>query len=83
MRKRNHNPVYLDADTLWASIDVIAEQQNMSLPKLALHAGLDQSTFSHARRRRNWMSLQTLAKLLNHYQIPISDWARMVEERGA
>jgi lambda repressor-like predicted transcriptional regulator len=73
--------INLNSDNLWHSIDVIADQRGMSLPKLALDAGLDQSTFSHARRRRNWMSLQTLAKVLNHYQISLKDWAEMVDEK--
>jgi len=73
--------VDLNAANLWKSIDVIAAKQGISLPALALRAGLDQSTFSHARRRRNWMSLKTLAKVLNHYQIPLQEWARMVDEK--
>jgi lambda repressor-like predicted transcriptional regulator len=72
--------INLNSDNLWHSIDVIADRRGISLPKLALEAGLDQSTFSHARRRRNWMSLQTLAKVLNHYQIPLSEWADWVED---
>ena len=76
---RMKDPIEISPDALWNSIDMIAVKQKVSLPKLALQAGLDQSTFGHARRRRNWMSLQTLVKVLNHYQISLVDWAKMVE----
>jgi hypothetical protein len=70
----------IHATNLWASIDKIAEQERMSLPRLALKAGLDQSTFSHARRKRNWMSLKTLARVLNAHDISLREWARLVDE---
>jgi hypothetical protein len=68
------------SDLLWRSIDRIADWQKVSLPKLALVSKLDQSTFSHARRKRNWMSLQTLSKVLNAYNIDIKRWAEFVDE---
>jgi len=71
------------SELLWKSIDKIADWQEVSLPKLALVSKLDQSTFSHARRKRNWMSLQTLAKVLNTYNISIVKWAELVEEERA
>lgn len=70
----------INAMNLWNSIDKIAEQERMSLPKLALSAGLDQSTFSHARRKRNWMSLRTLARVLNANDITLREWARLVDD---
>jgi transcriptional regulator with XRE-family HTH domain len=70
----------LHATNLWNSIDEIAKEKNVSLPRLALKSGLDQSTFSHARRKRNWMSLKTLAQVLNAHDITLREWARMVDE---
>jgi DNA-binding transcriptional regulator YiaG len=70
------------ATNLWNSIDKIAEERKVSLPKLALNAGLDQSTFSHARRKRNWMSLRTLARVLNANNLTLREWARMVDENA-
>jgi len=67
------------SELLWRSIDKIADAHEISLPKLALSSKLDQSTFSHARRKRNWMSLQTLTKVLNAYNISIVSWAELVE----
>jgi transcriptional regulator with XRE-family HTH domain len=72
----------IHATNLWDSIDRIAEEKNLSLPRLALKAGLDQSTFSHARRKRNWMSLRTLASVLNANDITLREWARMVDENA-
>jgi transcriptional regulator with XRE-family HTH domain len=72
----------IHATNLWASIDKIAEQEGLSLPRLALKAGLDQSTFSHARRKRNWMSLKTLARVLNAHDITLIEWARIVDEKA-
>jgi transcriptional regulator with XRE-family HTH domain len=66
-------------EPFWKTIDMIADQRGKTLPKLALEAGLDQSTFSHARRKRNWMSLKTLAKVLDRYDISLTEWAKMVE----
>ena len=70
----------IHATNLWNSIDKIAEQERMSLPRLALKAKLDQSTFSKARRKRNWMSLKTLARVLNAHDISLKEWARLVDE---
>lgn len=70
----------LDAEVFWESIDEIARRKKLSLPRLALNAKMDQSIFTHSRRKRNWISLQTLAKVLNAYDIPITEWARMVED---
>jgi len=72
----------IHATNLWNSIDKLAEQEHISLPRLALKAGLDQSTFSHARRKRNWMSLKTLARVLNAYDISLKEWARLVDENS-
>lgn len=69
----------LHSTNLWNTIDKIAEREGLTLPRLALVAGLDQSTFSHARRKRNWMSLQTLARVLNATDISIEEWARLVD----
>ena len=71
----------LHATNVWNSIDKLAKREGVSLPALALQAGLDQSTFSMARRSRNWMSLKTLARVLNRYDISLVEWARMVDER--
>lgn len=73
----------IHATNLWDSIDRIAEKQGVSLPRLALNAGLDQSTFSHARRKRNWMSLKTLARVLNANNISLREWAWLVDEKQA
>ena len=70
-----------DAQNLWDTIDKIAERKQLTLPALALSAGLDQSTFSRARRKRNWPSLQTICKLLNAHGIPLTEWAGMVDNR--
>lgn len=70
----------IHATNLWGSIDEIAKEKKTTLPRLALAAGLDQSTFSHARRKRNWMSLKTLARVLNAHDITLREWARMVDE---
>ena len=68
-----------DATLLWNTIDQIAKEKELSLPRLALGAGLDQSTFSHARRKRNWMSLRTLTRVLRTYDITFREWARIME----
>jgi transcriptional regulator with XRE-family HTH domain len=80
MREQEQRRRYIHATNLWASIDKLAEQEEKSLPKLALDAGLDQSTFSHARRKRNWMSLRTLARVLNANDVSLKEWARLVDE---
>jgi transcriptional regulator with XRE-family HTH domain len=72
----------IHATNLWDSIDKIAEQEKVSLPRLALKAGLDQSTFSHARRKRNWMSLKTLARVLNAHDYSLREWALLVDEKS-
>ena len=69
----------LHSTNLWNTIDKLAEMRGMSLPKLALDSGLDQSTFSHARRKRNWPSMQTIARVLNAQKISIEEWARLVD----
>jgi hypothetical protein len=71
----------IHATNLWNSIDKIAELERVSLPRLALKAGLDQSTFSHARRKRNWMSLKTLARVLNAHDMTLREWSLLVDEK--
>jgi lambda repressor-like predicted transcriptional regulator len=77
----NMQDTKIHATNVWNSIDEIAKQEGVSLPKLALKAGLDQSTFSHARRKHNWMSLKTLARVLNAHGISLKEWSRLVDER--
>lgn len=69
----------LHATNLWNTIDKIAKKEGLTLPRLALQAGLDQSTFSPARRKRNWLSLQTLAMVLNTTNTTPVEWAKMVD----
>jgi lambda repressor-like predicted transcriptional regulator len=69
----------LHSTNLWNTIDKIAAKEGLSLPRLALKAGLDQSTFSHARRQRNWPSMQTIARVLNVTKISPVEWARLID----
>jgi transcriptional regulator with XRE-family HTH domain len=77
MLARNHKRLH--STNLWNTIDKIAAKKGVTLPVLALQAGLDQSTFSPARRKRNWMSLQTLAMVLNATGISPTEWAKMID----
>ena len=70
----------LDSEVFWESIDEIARRKELSLPRFALKANMDQSIFSRSRRKRSWMSLQTLVKALNAHNVSITEWARIVEE---
>ena len=70
----------LSSQAVWKSMDVVAQRKGVSLPRLALMSDLDQAVFSNARRNRNWMSLMTLAKVLNATEISVSEWAKIVEK---
>ena len=67
-------------EDVWAAIDHIADARQESLGKLALYAGLDQSTFTYSRRRRNLLSMATLLRLLNAYDIDFKDFGVLVDE---
>jgi DNA-binding phage protein len=69
----------LNSVNLWNTIDKIAVMQGLTLPRLALKAGLDQSTFSHSRRTRSWPSMKTISKVLHATGISIDDWARLID----
>lgn len=69
----------LNSINLWNTIDKIAAIEGLTLPRLALKAGLDQSTFSHSRRTRSWPSMKTIASVLEATGISIDEWAKLVD----
>lgn len=74
-------------EPVWRSIDRIAKDQGLSLPRLAQKADLDLSTLNPVRRKprdgkESWPSLKTIVKILNRSEISLVEWAKMVERDG-
>ncbi len=67
-------------ETFWRSIDEIALAKGISLPRLALAANMDSSAFSLSRRDRHWISLHSIAKVLDAAGMSITEWAELVEK---
>ena len=71
---------------IWAAIDELASQVNMSASGLARHSGLDPTSFNPSKRftnegRERWPSTESIAKILRATGTSVTDFMDMVETR--
>lgn len=76
----------LSHDRIWAAIDTLAENMNLSVSGLARKAGLDATAFNKSKRhtgegRPRWPSTESIAKTLKATGTSLSDFMALVEER--
>ncbi|MBR1380307.1 MAG: hypothetical protein IJ560_01830 [Alphaproteobacteria bacterium] len=71
---------------IWAAINIIAANQNMSNSGLARFCGLDATTFNKSKRyskygQPRWLSMETLNKVLNATGTSFTEFARIVDNQ--
>lgn len=76
----------LTNQSLWKAIDKLALENNLSCSGLARSAGLDPTTFNRSKRmskygQPRWVSIETLAKVLNSTNTSLSEFAKYIEEQ--
>ena len=70
--------------TLWAGIDLLARSRHLSLPQLALSAGLDQTALNPSKRigadgKPRWPTTETLLKVLTASGTSLGEFSAMIE----
>lgn len=76
----------LSHDRIWAAIDALASQNNLSVSGLARQAGLDPTSFNKSKRvtgegRLRWPSTESISKALNATSTSFSDFLALVEDK--
>lgn len=76
----------LSHERIWAAIDALAEQHDLSASGLARAAGLDPTSFNKSKRitgqgRPRWPSTESIAKALQATGTQLSDFMALVEDR--
>ena len=76
----------LSHERIWAAIDALASQNNLSASGLARQAGLDPTSFNKSKRvtgegRLRWPSTESISKALAATSTSVSDFLALVEDR--
>ena len=76
----------LSHDQIWAAIDALAANNNMSPSGLARQAGLDPTSFNKSKRvtgegRQRWPSTESISKALKATGTSLSDFMGLVEDQ--
>lgn len=76
----------LSHDRIWAAIDALAHENNLSVSGLARQAGLDPTSFNKSKRvtgegRLRWPSTESISKALTATSTSFSDFLALVEDR--
>ena len=69
---------------LWAAIDILARRRKLSLPQLALAAGLDDTALNPSKRlgadgKPRWPTTETLLKVLRASGTSLGEFSEIVE----
>ena len=72
-------------DSLWDAIEELARVNHLSCSGLAKVAGLDPTTFNRSKRaskygQPRWLSLETIAKVLNKTHTPFTEFAKYIDK---
>ena len=70
---------------VWAAIDALAQQNDMSVSRLARNAGLDPTTFNKSKRtaqdgRLRWPSTESLSKIMAATDIDFDQFALLMSQ---
>ena len=70
-------------DQVWTAIDVLAQQNDISVSRLARNAGLDPTTFNKSKRftgdgRPRWPSTESLSKVMSVTETKMDDLIALV-----
>ena len=77
----------LTHEQIWAAIDALASNNDMSASGLARKSGLDPTTFNRSKRftasgRERWPSTESIAKVLKCTNTTVDDFMREIEQAG-
>ncbi|MEE9376124.1 MAG: helix-turn-helix transcriptional regulator [Rhizobiaceae bacterium] len=69
---------------VWAAIDALAQQNDMSVSRLARNAGLDSTTFNKSKRitvagRQRWPSTESLSKIMQATNSTMENFMTLIE----
>jgi len=83
LRLRDHLPMLKHAD-IWAAIDALARDRELTPSALARRAGLDPTTFNKSKRitregKPRWPSTESVAKVLEATNATLSDLVAYIE----
>lgn len=78
----------LTHDQIWAAIDALAENNQLTASGLARNSGLDPTSFNKSKRhtangRKRWPSTESIAKALRATQVTVSEFFEFAEDAGA
>lgn len=78
----------LTHDQIWAAIDALAENNQLTASGLARNSGLDPTSFNKSKRhtangRQRWPSTESIAKALRATQVTVSEFFEFAEDAGA
>ena len=73
---------------IWRAIDKLAASRGLSVSGLARRAGLDPTTFNKSKRvtrdgKARWPSTESVAKVLEAIEAPVSEFAALLDGGGA
>jgi phage repressor protein C with HTH and peptisase S24 domain len=76
----------LSHERIWAAIDLLAEQNQISVSRLARDAGLDATSFNKSKRitgagRLRWPSTESIDKALRATGTSLRDFLNLVEDQ--
>jgi len=76
----------LSNESLWRAIERLAHDNNLSCSALARISGLDPTTFNKSKRaskygQPRWLSIETIAKVLDATHTTFSQFARYIDEK--
>lgn len=68
---------------VWSAIDALAQQNDISVSRLARNAGLDPTTFNKSKRiaqdgRLRWPSTESLSKIMTATGVEVEQFARLM-----
>ena len=72
---------------VWAAIDALAQNNDMSVSRLARNAGLDPTTFNKSKRlaadgRERWPSTESLAKIMTATNTRVDEFTQLMIENA-
>lgn len=76
--------VAYSAEVLWDFIEAIAFENKVSVSRLAINAGLDNTAFNVSKRRRrdggsHWISSQAMALVLASVNMSMEEYGRRID----
>lgn len=76
--------VAYSAEVLWDFIEALAFENNVSVSRLAINAGLDNTAFNVSKRRRrdggpHWISSQAMALVLASVNMSMEEYGKRID----